>query len=252
MTAKTKGTMDAPGQSELTEVIKIGRDRITITGGQVIIDAAREMPDWKVREFNPLAVYFRGGKYVLRVRTAAEHPYAKRYILEPWTADSGEVARNFVTYDEEAVAEREGAVRSGRVDALVRAVLILFYPLLGLLWSNTKEKLNRFGFISRSLTGASIMMTFLLLLMEGVFAQILISASLRSGRLTIGGMLRAAYGHDELHLGPLSVRVVWLDAGLFVLMLLDCVIRYGQHLKNDDDPPWGFLEWMTGIFRRKE
>jgi len=39
------------------------------------------------------------------------------------------------------------------------------------------------------------------------------------------------------------VRILWLDVALLVLLFLDCIIRYSQHL-NHAESPWGFLEWL--------
>jgi hypothetical protein len=38
---------------------------------------------------------------------------------------------------------------------------------------------------------------------------------------------------------------------LFVFLVLDVIIRYSQHLREVDSP-WGFLEWLTCLVRRKK
>src|SRR2546427_5407430 len=103
--------METALQSQAPETIKIGPDRVTLSGPQVIIDAAHEMADWKVREYARIPIYFRDEKYLLRQKTAAERPYAQRYVLEPWPADDRENPRSTLVYDEETVAQREAEIK---------------------------------------------------------------------------------------------------------------------------------------------
>jgi hypothetical protein len=225
------------------EKIKVGPDQVTITGNQLIIDARHIMPDWQVREFAPIPIYFRDTKYFLRQKTAGQKPYAMQYLLETWPEDNREIPRSTLDYNEEVVAQRDADVRGGHYEGVVRAVLLMFFPLLGMLWSGTKEKLARFGIISRTVTGISIMLTFGLVLLDGIFAKMLLMGSLRSGHLAVGGIVRSFAGQDYLNFGLLEVRVLWLDCILFVLLVLDVLIRYTQHLR-DDEFNLGFLEWL--------
>ena len=238
--------METAQQTQAPEMLKVGLDRVTFSGNQVLIDTAHEMADWKVREYARIPIYFRDQKYFLRQKTAAQRPYAQRYVLEPWPADNQEMARSTLVYDEDTVAQREAEIKGGRIDDLARAALLLVYPLLGMLWSGTKEKLVRFGFVPRSITGVSIFASFALALLQGAFAKLLIMSSLRSGHVVLGGMLRAFWGNDYLGFGAFQVRVLWLDCALFVLFLVDSIIRYSQHLR-DVESPWGFAEWLTRL-----
>jgi hypothetical protein len=149
-----------------------------------------------------------------------------------------------LTYDAETVAQREGDIRGGHVEDVGRAGLIFLYPFLGLLWSAPKERLRRFGFDARGITGISIFVVFGLVLLDLVFAKTLIMRSLKSGDLAIGGMIRAFAGVDAIHLGPIAIKMFWLDAVLFVLMAADILVRYTHHLR-DEEPFWGFLEWLA-------
>jgi hypothetical protein len=237
--------METPPQSQASETIKVGPDLVTVTDREVIIDATHEMPDWQVRGFTRAPIYFRDKKYFLRQQEAGQRPYAVRYILDPWPEGYTQAVRSFFTYDEEAVAQREAGVKSGHIDDIGRAVLIIFYPLLGMLWSGTKEKLVRFGFVPRTITGVSIFVSFGLFLLQGVFAKLQIMTSLRTGKIVIGGMIRAFYGEDYLNLGLFDVRVLWLDVVVLVVVFLDVLIRYSQHLRGDEESPWGFAEWLT-------
>ena len=230
------------------ETIKVGPDRVTITGKQVVIEAKHAMPDWQVREFSPIPIYFRDQKMFLRQKVAAQKPYAVRYLLEPWPEGTPQANLTF-SYDAEAVAQRDAGVRGGHVDDAGRAALILFYPLLGLLWSNTKEKLRRFGFEPRSITGVSIFLVFGLVLLDGVYAKMLLFGSMKAHQTMVGGMLRAFAGTDWITLGPIALQVLWFDVILFVLLVLDVLIRYSQHLR-DDGTCWGFCEWLTCLLPR--
>ena len=232
------------------ETVKIGPDVVTISGDRVTIDAKHAMADWQVREFSPMPIYFRDKKYLLVRKTEGQKPFAMRYILEPWR--DGTPAGNVTfSYDAETVAQREGAVRGGHVDDVGRAALIFLYPFLGLLWSGTKERLRRFGFDSRGITGISIFVVFGLVLLDLVFAKTLIFRSLKAGDVVIGGMLRAFSGIDAVELGPIAIQMLWLDILLLVLLFTDMLVRYSHHLR-DEEPYWGFCEWITCLGSRKK
>src|SRR5262245_5944757 len=89
-------------------VIQVGPDRVTISGSEVIIEAKRAMPDWEVRELNPIPLYFEDKKFFLVEKRKAAAPYAVRYLLHPWPEDQSIGTKLFYSYDAEAVAEREG------------------------------------------------------------------------------------------------------------------------------------------------
>ena len=230
------------------KTLKIGRDQVTISEKQIIIDAAAEMPDWQVREFNRSIIYFQDQKYFLRQKSPAQMPYRFRYVLEPWPMEAPTSGGCF-NYDEEAVAQRDAAIKAGHFEDVARAFLYLFFPFLGLLWSGTKDKLSRFGIVPRTVTGVSIMLTFGLVLLTGVFAKMLLMSSMKTGVVVVGGVIRAFYGKDFIELGPLSISVLWLDIALLVCMVLDVLFRYSQHLK-ETDAPWGFMEWVKCLVPR--
>jgi hypothetical protein len=243
-------TVQNPAPQPPPEKIKVGPDDVTIDGNQVIIHAKHVMADWQVREYCRVPIYFRDKKYFLAQKGAAQKPYAMRYVLEAWPADNNEISRSALDYNEEVVAQREAAVRGAHLDDVVRAALLLCFPFLGMLWSKTKDKLARFGIISRTVTGLSIMLVFGVILLEGIFAKMLMMGSLRSGKLVIGGIIRTFAGKDYFNLGAIPVRILWLDCALFVLLVLDLLIRYSQHLR-DDERNFGFLEWVALPFRKK-
>lgn len=242
--------METKEQAAGQEAVKIGPDVVTINGDQVTIDAKHAMPDWQVREFSPMPIYFRDKKYLLVRKAQGQKPFAMRYTLEPWR--EGTPPGNVIfTYDAETVAQREGAVRGGHVDDAGRAALIFLYPFLGLLWSGTKERLRRFGFDARGITGISIFVVFALVLLDLVFAKTLIFRSLKAGDVVIGGMLRAFSGIDVIQLGPIAIQMLWLDIVLLVLLFTDMLVRYSHHLR-DEEPYWGFCEWLKCLVPRRK
>jgi hypothetical protein len=208
------------------------------------------MPDWQVREYCRIPIRFQNQKYYLSKREPGEKPYAVRYRLTPW-GDSGITRSGEIFYDEQSVTERENDLKTGQYESATRAVLLIFYPFLGLLWSKTKDKLVRFGFVPRTITGVSIMLTFCIMLLDGMFVKMLMVRSLRSGQLVIGGLIRAFYGEDSINLGAFAFRVLWLDCILILCLILDVIIRYSQHL-GEAESPWGFMEWITYPFKRQK
>ena len=81
---------------------------------------------------------------------------------------------------------------------------------------------------------------------QGVFAIVTINGSMRSGKMMIGGFLRAMSTHDYLRIGSLSIPIGILDCIMVALLLADVAMRYSYYLREHD---WagGLLEW---IFRR--
>jgi hypothetical protein len=159
-----------------------------------------------------------------------------RYLLERWPedADFGTAPLSF-TYDEQFVAERDAEyARMKRCDRL-GTVLICLYPVLGFLWSGTKKKLVPAGFVPRSITGISIFTCVCLLLLQGTFIR------MRLGLFTL------LFG--KIH--RIETGLLGLDYLLFACMIVDIVLRFDQHIKNNVESPWGFGEWITKPFRRK-
>jgi hypothetical protein len=230
-------TTTVPTQSE--QVLQVGPDRVTVTDRELIIEARHAMPDWEVREMNPIPVYFGESKYCLLQKRKAQPPYAVRYVLRPWPEGQTISAKSFHTYDAEAVAEREDCLQNERFDEVLRALLLPFYPLLGFLWSGTQRRLMRFGFVPHSITGASIFTAFALLFAQGVFAMILMNS-----RYGIGGLIRAMAREDSLHLGPIAIPFSLLDLLLSAALLIDLPARYRRYC-HEDQWAGGVLEWLV-------
>lgn len=229
----------------MERTVQMGPDKVTVMDDLVIIDARHEMPDWKVRSFKVIPIYFENKKYYLAEKRQAERPYVIRYLLKPWV-EGTDSATIFQTYDAEAVAQRDSSRRSETQGEVARAFLLLFYPFLGLLWSKTQQRLNRVGFVPRSITSISIFTVFCLIFAQGVFLVMSLQASARSGVIVIGGMIRAFAGLDHLQIGPVGIPLHIFDIIVSLAMIADVAVRYTKYL-HDDEWTGGFLEWL---FRR--
>jgi len=219
------------------ETLNIGKDRLTISGSgeQVIIDAAHEMQDWQVREFQRMPIFVGEFKFFLRQRIQGHPPYAMRYVLQRWPEDAYfDAAPLSFTYDEKFVTERDAEhAHYERLDKLAKTLLCL-YPLLGFLWAGSKRKLIPAGFVPRSITGVSIFTGVCLLLLQGTFVRMNL------------GLFTFLFGK----FGKLEFGLLMADYALFGLLLVDIVLRFDQHLKHVENP-WGFGEWITKPFRRR-
>jgi hypothetical protein len=234
-----------------SETFSLGSDRVTVSDYWVVIEARHEMPDWRVREFARIPIEFGDCIYFLRAKEPAEKPYAWRYLLEPWPAGHTETPKTLLTYDAQAVAERDAAHGETRRNEVYRALLFPLYPLLGLLWARTKERLVPLGFVSRVITGVSIFAGFAFALLQLVFWQVFILAGGLSGQLMLGGLFTALLDADTMSLGPLNVSTRLLDLILMAGCFLDSLVRYAQ-LMREVESPWGFGEWLIAPFRRKK
>jgi hypothetical protein len=239
-------------QAEINQqVIRIGPDRVTITDNEVVVEAKHETNDWEVRTNNTPAIYFREKKYLLLEKGQAQPPYKIRYVLQPWPAGKIPNPKLFLTYGEDTVAERDSSRRGEALNSVVWVCLLPLYPFLGLLWSGTQQRLNRFGFVPRTITGLSIFTSFGMVLIQGVFVVVTINASMRFGKIMVGGIFGAMMGQASLHVGPVSIPVFPLDALLVLSCLVDLCVRYTRYLREDQ---WtgGFLEWLMPPSQREE
>src|ERR1035437_1711788 len=149
--------------------LNVGPDTVTFDGEIVVIQARREIPDWKVREFHRHAIYFQGRKYFLRNRGKARPPFAFEYKLAPWPDDLHEQSIRSFIYDEESVAARDASAGREQRRHLAWCFLVPFYPFLGFCWSGFKERVLRpIGFLPQSITSASTILTLGVVLVDGI------------------------------------------------------------------------------------
>ncbi len=242
--------MEETPEIKAERILKIGPDRVTVRGSEVFIEAKRPMADWEVRDLNPVPIYFENNKYQLIEKRKAEPPYEVRYLLHPWPEGHVSSTKLFHSYDAESVAEREGGRRSENVDETVRWCLLPFYPFLGLLWSKTQQRLVRFGFVPHAISGISVFTCFAALFAQGVFIGILLQAAGRSGKMEVGGIIRALVSSNYFHVGPVTIPVWLVDGALLLALLADVLMRYSHYLR-DDQWAGGFLEWFVPKAWRK-
>jgi len=230
-------------EAETERTIKVGPDQVLIREQEVIIDAKRPLRNWDLREINHEPIYFEDRKYYLVEKRKAQPPFAVRYVLVPWPVDLTTCAKGFHSYDAETVATRDAHHRVGQCDDLIRSLLIPFYPVLGFAWLGTQKRLTRFGFAPHSMSGASIFTGFCFLFAQAVFAVVLINTSLRTGKIVLGGFIRAMAPGDSFHLGPISIPITLVDIAVVAALLADVLMRYNEYLREDE---WagGFLEWL--------
>ncbi len=250
------GTVNEPDSHEPLQSFSVGVDRVAFFGELVIIDARREMPDWTLREFARKPIYFREKKYALRSKSAAEKPYALRYVLEPWPEDFAEVPRLHFIYDEATVRERDAAFRVAVTESAMHKVLLPLYPFLGFLWSGAKDKLAGIGFEPRSITAGSIVVTFTLLLPELVFVGFVLWISTLQGQPRFAGFLTLLWGSPEIVVFGFTLPFWPVEFLAVAAMTADFSMRFSQKFKNSDEAPWGFLEWLKpsqkASWRRKK
>lgn len=232
------------------QVIRIGPDRVTISDTGVVIEAKHETADWEVRNTNAPAIYFREKKYLLVEKGEAQLPYKVRYVLRPWPAGKIPNPKMFLAYGEDSVAERDSSRRGEALNEVMWVCLLPLYPFLGLLWSGAQQRLVRFGYVPRTITGLSIFTSFGMVLMQGVFVVVTINASMRLQKMMVGGIFMALSGQDSLHLGLVRIPMFLLDALLFISCVADVCVRYSHYLREDQ---WigGFLEWLVPPSRRE-
>jgi uncharacterized RDD family membrane protein YckC len=150
-------------------IMNIGSDEVFFEGECVVIHAAEPM-DWPIREFCKVPIWFQGRKYYLRSKRNAEQPGPIVYELWPWPADLHDASPHAVVYDEAYAIERDKAAAKGRRHEWLYLALLPLYPFLGLLWSGFKSRaLGPLGFEPTSITKASIVLTFNLFIVEGIF-----------------------------------------------------------------------------------
>jgi hypothetical protein len=212
------------------EGLQVGSDKVLYYGDSVIVYATREMPDWQVREFCKIPIYFEERKFYLKRKSRMERPYAMGYELEPWPEDLHEESKLAINYDAEYVAQRDRLIRSDKRNDFGRAMLLPFFPLLGFLWSRFKDReLEPFGLNPVSMTKASLFLEFAIIVIEVVFLFILDS-----------GFAQVVFG----------LATSWFDLALFLVLSIDAVVRYDEVLRGAESPS-GLVEWMPNFFRRK-
>lgn len=67
--------------SNTHRILQVGADKVTVRSSELVIEAKRPMPDWEVRDLNPVPIYFEEQKYQLIECRKSAPPFAVRYLL---------------------------------------------------------------------------------------------------------------------------------------------------------------------------
>src|SRR6266511_2730531 len=82
--------------------LSVASDKVLYYGESVIIYATREMPDWQVREFCKIPIYFEGRKfYLLRPRLQFVTHHIRGFHASLAQEDLHEESNLSITYDQD-------------------------------------------------------------------------------------------------------------------------------------------------------
>ncbi|MEY4387714.1 MAG: hypothetical protein RLY20_2997 [Verrucomicrobiota bacterium] len=214
----------------MARVIQVGSDKVILDGHRILIDAKHPILDWSVREFCHHPIYFEGWRYLLVGKRRIAKPFAIRYELHSWPEDLHESSSISFTYDEAFVAARDAQLHQEQRHEALWFLLLPLYPLLGLCWSRFKERvLWPIGFVPTSITSASVLFVFVLLVVEAVFY-----GWLQGGLFLI--LTRRSFDWWIIH--------DWVDLLLMFALGWDCSVRFRQLFLEDTPVPDGLFEWI--------
>ncbi len=201
---------------------RIGPDRVLVRDDRLVIESPVDMEHWEVRTYRHTMIRFEGRGWRI-VRTGTGSKNAVRYELEPWTPSPIELTGPTCDYGPAFVEQRDREYADRRRRHTVGVVLGLVLPLVGLLGSETKRRIEeRYAIGAVAATRAS-------LYVEGVI--MLASATL----LLIGSMVYP----PPWPLGPCALGALVLPP--------DLLFRYDSLIRDEQYPP-GFYQW---VWRRK-
>jgi len=205
-----------------------GTDRIVPRGDKLVVYSSVDMHDWQVRRYRRPAIIVDGVTYFVAKKEAGENKEV-RYVLEPWPENFRDLAGRRIHYDEEYVRARDAARAEMRRRDLVYSLLLALKPLIGLMPSAAKLRIEaEFGISARSATFFSLWLEVCIFLGLGV----LVSAFAYAGMYAL-----AASGTI---VGPyLLLGLIVVEAAL----LIDLIMRYSSYLQEDLSP-CGFYEWI--------
>ncbi len=217
---------------------RVGVDQVWFVRERLVICALREMPDWVVRANQRLPIFFQGKKYYLRAKGEATPPHAARYELSPWIEGETTESSFVIHYDELYVQHREEAARAERHATIGRWVLLPLSPLLGFLWSRTKQRvLDPHGINARTVTIMSLWIE----LLATLALSILWSGS--------GGLSTVFIGPFEGYTFGWTLKHALYALAMLLQLWTDAVVRYDDILCEEEFPS-GLLEWPVRKTRR--
>jgi hypothetical protein len=196
----------------------IGSDQVTYEGGYLAIYSRADMPDWYVKKYRKLAIYYEGTKYFLADKAALGNG-SFRYLLTPWPPDLSDLPGGELIYDEQFVHLRDDAADQEKQAEIGNLLLLPVQPLIGFLPFSVKERLEEYGIDPQRVTYYSLWVEFLL-----IFVHLC---------LTVIANFTTVF------------NIYYLIAAIIVLSL-DGVVRYAAAQK-EDERPYGFYEWIFHI-----
>ncbi len=206
----------------------LASDHVLFKGGQVIVHTQLEMKDWELRKYRRTQILFEGNPYCI-VHIDASARGEIRYFLEPWGPNLDDIPGKTIRYDENFVRERDRALKEQKKAERHGYFLVALTPLLGLLYSGLKRRIeDQYGISARISTRLSLYLEGFCLLASGVTVTI----------FTLAAGIGPAFGAEGIGM-PGS----WF-LPLFILVLVpDFLMRYSSSLKDESSPP-GFYEWL--------
>lgn len=183
-------------------------DHVEKVDRHVLINAAREMPNWVVSRHRPTVITFEDRKYVVDQVRPLELGRVEYRLAPAEDSDLYTPGRHFF-YDQAFVDAREEVILERRLTAPRDILLGLTSPLIGFLWTGTKARLQSMGFDVWSAQRGSLWIE----------------------RVAHIGLLLAAFG--ELWLGYIFTFLGMLS--LVVLLTLDLVLRSSTLIDEDAD-----------------
>lgn len=202
-------------------MVKHQTAEIWFSEDKLVVDSRVPLPDLTVREFaRPRIIFESASYYVSEKSQSTSTPTVYRYVLTPWPKNDGAMTRTIIL-DEEYLSQIAADRMRTRRESLAFKALVIFYPFLGFLWSPQKRCLNRVGFESHAISSLSTYTGFLTGFCCAVFLVIF-----------------------EFGAKTFSVAL----AGGAVLFMVDAVARFDRLLRQLDQIPPGFYEWLL---RRK-
>ncbi len=209
---------------------EVGSDTVWFEGRRLVVDAARDMPDWQVRQHRRPQIRFRNHLYFPVERT--EGKWGKvRFVLEPWPERSTDLPGPRIEYDASYVLARDGAARRSMAGEGLGPLIFVAMPVIGLLPSMVKARIqDRLGINPESATRASVTaeagVAVLLLFFWGVSGWGNLISTMKEGVALFGGA----------------------QCTLFLIILalgLDWAFRWGAVFRGTGFYP-GFYEWLWG------
>jgi hypothetical protein len=191
-------------------------DRVEKVDDRIIIDAAREMPDWVVSPHRPTVITYMSKTYIVDHKKALEVGRFEYGLTPVQLSDLNIPGRCFI-YDQAFVDAREEAILDRHLAAPRDILLAATSPLVGFLWSGKTDQLESTGFDSWGALRMSLVVErFILLLLS----------------LATAG---------EIWLGFIPVYLFIFD----VLIALDIVLRTSALMDAPDSDRLGFLEYLN-------